>query len=235
MNEKNKRVLSDLPEHLRRIRSFVRREGRLTPAQSAAIATGWPQWGIDFLPEIQDWDARFGRQAPRFLEIGFGMGGATSEIARHHPQNDYLAIEVHRPGVGNLLKLIEMEGLTNLRLMTHDAVDVVNQMIAIDSLDGVMIFFPDPWHKARHHKRRLIQPEFVRMLVSRLKPGGTIHCATDWENYAEQMLEVLSADPQLENTAATYAERPAYRPMTKFEARGLRLGHGVWDLVFRRI
>lgn len=234
MNEKSKTVLNDLPEHFRRIRSFVRREGRLTDAQSAAIAQGWPQWGVDYTPTIQDWDTRFGRQAPRFLEIGFGMGGATAEIAKNHPQNDYLGIEVHRPGVGNLLKLIEQEGLTNLRLMTHDAVDVVNQMIAPDSLDGILVFFPDPWHKARHHKRRLIQPDFVRTLVSRLKPGGTIHCATDWENYAEQMSEVLSADPQLENTALDYAERPAYRPLTKFEARGLRLGHGVWDLVFRR-
>src|SRR5574343_106858 len=235
MNEKRTQVLSDLPEHLRRIRSFVRREGRLTDAQSAAIAQGWPQWGVDYAPVIQDWDAHFGRQAPRFLEIGFGMGGATAEIAKNHPQHEYQGIEVHRPGVGNLLKLIEQDGLTNLRLMTHDAVDVVNQMIAPDSLDGVMIFFPDPWHKARHHKRRLIHPEFVRMLVSRLKPGGTIHCATDWENYAEQILEVLTADPQLQNTAATYAERPAYRPLTKFEARGLRLGHGVWDLVFQRV
>jgi tRNA (guanine-N7-)-methyltransferase len=162
------------------------------------------------------------------------MGGATAEIAKNHPQNDYLGIEVHRPGVGNLLKLIEQDGLTNLRLMSHDAVDVLNEMIAPDSLDGVLVFFPDPWHKARHHKRRLIQPEFVRMLVSRLKPGGTIHCATDWENYAEQMLEVLSAEPMLENTASSYAERPTYRPLTKFEARGLKLGHGVWDLVFRR-
>lgn len=235
MNLKSKQVLGDLPQHLRRIRSFVRREGRLTDAQSAAIETGWPHWGVDYVPIVQDWDARFGRQAPRYLEIGFGMGGATAEIARHHPQNDYLGIEVHRPGVGNLLKLIEQDGLTNLRVMTHDAVDVVNQMIAPDSLDGVMIFFPDPWHKARHHKRRLIQPEFVRTLVSRLKTSGRIHCATDWENYAEQMLEVLSADPQLQNTAEGYAERPAYRPLTKFEARGLRLGHGVWDLVFERI
>ena len=234
MIENSKPVLGDLPAHLRRIRSFVRREGRLTEGQASAISRGWPQWGVDYTPMIQDWDTLFGRKAPRYLEIGFGMGGATAEIARHHPQNDYLGIEVHRPGMGNLLKLIEQDALTNLRLMSHDAVDVVNQMIAADSLDGVLVFFPDPWHKARHHKRRLIQPEFVRMLASRLKPGGTIHCATDWENYAEQMLEVLSADPQLENTAADYAERPAYRPLTKFEARGLKLGHGVWDLVFRR-
>ena len=234
MTQNSNPVLSDLPAHLRRIRSFVRREGRLTEGQQAAIREGWPRWGVDFVPTQVDWDQIFGRQAPRYLEIGFGMGGATAEIARAHPQQDYLGIEVHRPGVGNLLKLIEQDGLTNLRLMTHDAVDVVEQMIAAESLDGILIFFPDPWHKARHHKRRLIQPEFVRKLVTRLKPGGTIHCATDWENYAEQMLEVLSAEPALENTAAGYAPRPAYRPLTKFENRGLKLGHGVWDLVFRR-
>lgn len=234
MNQKSKPVLSDLPEHLRRIRSFVRREGRLTEAQSSAISNGWPCWGVDFTSAVPEWDTVFGRVAPRFLEIGFGMGGATAEIARNHPGNDYLGIEVHRPGVGNLLKLIEQEQLTNLRLISHDAVDVVTQMIAPDSLDGILIFFPDPWHKKRHHKRRLIQPEFVRMLASRLKPGGTIHCATDWENYAEQMLEVLSAEVSLENTASEYALRPAYRPQTKFEARGLKLGHGVWDLVFRK-
>lgn len=234
MTQNSNPVLSDLPAHLRRIRSFVRREGRLTEGQQAAIRDGWPRWGVDFVPTQVDWDQIFGRQAPRFLEIGFGMGGATAEIARAHPQQDYLGIEVHRPGVGNLLKLIEQDGLTNLRLMTHDAVDVVEQMIAAESLDGILIFFPDPWHKARHHKRRLIQPEFVRKLVTRLKPGGTIHCATDWENYAEQMLEVLSAEPALENTAGGYAPRPAYRPLTKFENRGLKLGHGVWDLVFRR-
>ena len=236
MTEKSKPLLSDLPEHFRRIRSYVRREGRLTEGQASAIKNGWPQWGVEYAPVLTDWNQVFGRAAPRYLEIGFGMGGATAEIAKNHPQNDYLGIEVHRPGVGNLLKLIDQDRLTNLRLMSHDAVDVVNEMIAPDSLDGVLVFFPDPWHKARHHKRRLIQPEFVRMLVSRLKPGGTIHCATDWENYAEQMLEVLSAEPLLENTAAGtgYAERPAYRPLTKFEARGLKLGHGVWDLVFRR-
>lgn len=234
MNEKSKPVLSDLPEHLRRIRSFVRREGRLTEGQSSAIESGWPRWGVDFTPGAVDWNAVFGRVAPRFLEIGFGMGGATAEIARAHPGNDYLGIEVHRPGVGNLLKLIAQDGLTNLRIMSHDAVDVVNEMIAPDSLDGILIFFPDPWHKKRHHKRRLIQPEFVRMLVTRLKPGGTIHCATDWENYAEQILEVLSANPSIENIASAYAERPAYRPLTKFENRGLKLGHGVWDLVFRK-
>lgn len=234
MNEKSKPVLSDLPEHLRRIRSFVRREGRLTEGQSSAIETGWPRWGVDYVPGVVDWDRIFGRHAPRYLEIGFGMGGATAEIALNHPGNDYLGIEVHRPGVGNLLKLIEQHALKNLRIMSHDAVDVINEMIAPNSLDGILIFFPDPWHKKRHHKRRLIQPDFVKMLASRLKPGGTIHCATDWENYAEQMLEVLSGEASLDNTADGYAERPAYRPLTKFENRGLKLGHGVWDLVFRK-
>lgn len=234
MTEKSKPVLSDLPEHLRRIRSFVRREGRLTEGQSSAIENGWPQWGVDYAPGVMDWNTVFGRTAPRFLEIGFGMGGATAEIARNNPDNDYLGIEVHRPGVGNLLKLIAQDNLTNLRLMSHDAVDVINEMIAPDALDGILIFFPDPWHKKRHHKRRLIQPEFVHLLASRLKPGGTIHCATDWENYAVQMLEVLSAEPALENTAMDYAPRPTYRPLTKFENRGLKLGHGVWDLVFRK-
>lgn len=234
MTEKSKPVLSDLPEHLRRIRSFVRREGRLTEGQSSAIENSWPQWGVDYAPGVMDWNTVFGRTAPRFLEIGFGMGGATAEIARNHADNDYLGIEVHRPGVGNLLKLIAQDNLTNLRLMSHDAVDVINEMIAPDVLDGILIFFPDPWHKKRHHKRRLIQPEFVHLLASRLKPGGTIHCATDWENYAVQMLEVLSAEPALENTAMDYAPRPTYRPLTKFENRGLKLGHGVWDLVFRK-
>lgn len=234
MNPKSRPVLSNVPEHLRRIRSFVRREGRLTEGQSSAIAKGWPLWGVDFASVMVDWDLVFGRSAPRFLEIGFGMGGATAEIARNNPGNDYLGIEVHRPGVGNLLKLIELEQLTNLRLMSHDAVDVVTQMVTPGSLDGILIFFPDPWHKKRHHKRRLIQPEFVRMLATRLKPGGTIHCATDWENYAEQMLEVLAAEPMLENTVDGFAPRPAYRPLTKFENRGLKLGHGVWDLVFRK-
>ena len=234
MTDSNQPEMTEAGQLMRRIRSFVRREGRLTEGQSSAIENGWPQWGVDYAPGVMDWNTVFGRTAPRFLEIGFGMGGATAEIARNHPGNDYLGIEVHRPGVGNLLKLIEQDGLTNLRLMSHDAVDVVNEMIAPGSLDGILIFFPDPWHKKRHHKRRLIQPEFVHLLASRLKPGGTIHCATDWENYAVQMLEVLSAEPALENTAMDYAPRPTYRPLTKFENRGLKLGHGVWDLVFRK-
>jgi len=163
------------------------------------------------------------------------MGGTTAEIASARPADDFLGIEVHEPGVGALLKLIGEQELTNIRVVQHDAVEVLEHMIAADSLDGVHIYFPDPWHKARHHKRRLIQPKFVALLVSRLKPDGYLHLATDWQNYAEQMLEVLSAEPALENTAGSdYAERPDYRPVTKFERRGLKLGHGVWDLVFKR-
>jgi tRNA (guanine-N7-)-methyltransferase len=176
----------------------------------------------------------FGRAAPKILEIGFGMGETTAAIAAAHPENDYLALEVHNPGVGSLLKLIGEMGLTNLRIIQHDAVEVLRDMIPEASLDGVHIFFPDPWHKARHHKRRLIQPPFISRLVQKLKPGGYVHAATDWQDYAEQMLEVFSAEPQLQNTANEYAPRPEYRPLTKFEQRGLRLGHGVWDLVFRR-
>lgn len=162
------------------------------------------------------------------------MGASTAEIASHRPDDDFLGVEVHEPGVGALLKLIGEQDLTNIRIIQHDAVEVLEHMLAPASLDGVHIFFPDPWHKARHHKRRLIQPALVALLASRLKPGAYLHCATDWQNYAEQMLEVLGADPALENTAADYAPRPDYRPVTKFERRGLRLGHGVWDLVFRK-
>ena len=187
-----------------------------------------------FRAEQPDWDAVFGRRAPRVLEIGFGMGATTAEIAATRPADDFLGVEVHEPGVGALLKLIGEHTLTNIRIIQHDAVEVLEHMIAPESLDGVHIYFPDPWHKARHHKRRLIQPKFVALLVSRLKPGGYIHLATDWQNYAEQMLEVLSAEPALQNTADGYAPRPAYRPVTKFERRGIKLGHGVWDLVFRR-
>ncbi|MFZ5509698.1 MAG: tRNA (guanosine(46)-N7)-methyltransferase TrmB, partial [Pseudomonadota bacterium] len=166
--------------------------------------------------------------------IGCGMGETTVAIAAAHRDKDFIGIEVHTPGVGSLLKRIEEQGLTNLRVIQHDAVEVLRDMIPADSLAGVHIFFPDPWPKKRHHKRRLIQPSFVALLASRLKPGGYVHLATDWQDYAEQMLAVLSAEPALENTAAGFAARPEYRPQTKFEARGLRLGHGVWDLVFRR-
>lgn len=202
--------------------------------QIRALEELGPQYLIPYAPAPMDMDAAFGRNVPRVLEIGFGMGQATAEIARLRPDTDFLGIEVHTPGVGALLKRIGELGLSNLRLIQHDAVEVLEHMIPAASLDGVHIFFPDPWHKKRHHKRRLIQPEFVSNLVQHLKPGGYLHLATDWQDYAEQMLAVLSAEPILSNTTQGYAPRPNYRPQTKFEARGLKLGHGVWDLVFLR-
>ncbi len=218
---------------LRPIRSFVLRQGHLTDAQARAIDTLMPKWGIGYQPVAIDLDAAFGRTAPKVLEIGFGMGGATADIAQAKPDVDFLGIEVHSPGVGNLLKLIDERGIGNLRLIRHDAVEVVDNMLAPQSLDGFHLFFPDPWHKKRHHKRRLVQPAFVDKIVRLLKPGAYLHMATDWEDYAIQMLEVLSANPALVNTAEGYAPKPEYRPLTKFEQRGLNLGHGVWDLVFR--
>ncbi|WP_175939785.1 tRNA (guanosine(46)-N7)-methyltransferase TrmB [Caballeronia sp. BCC1704] len=222
------------PLHHRRIRSFVTRAGRVSPGQQRAMDELGPRFVVSYAPELADWDALFGRQAPRVLEIGFGMGATTAEIAAARPGDDFIGVEVHEPGVGALLKLIGEQQLGNIRILQHDAVEVLEHMIAPASLDGVHIYFPDPWHKARHHKRRLIQPKFVSLLSSRVKPGGYLHLATDWQNYAEQMLDVLSAEPTLENTADGYAPRPDYRPVTKFERRGLRLGHGVWDLLFRR-
>jgi tRNA (guanine-N7-)-methyltransferase len=220
--------------HLRRIRSFVTRAGRVSTGQRRAMDELGPRFVVPYTPGQPDWDAVFARRAPRILEIGFGMGATTAEIAAHRRDDDFLGVEVHEPGVGALLKLMGEQDLSNIRIIQHDAVEVLENMIAPESLDGVHIFFPDPWHKARHHKRRLIQPKFVALLVSRLKPGAYIHCATDWQNYAEQMLEVLGAETALENTADGYAPRPDYRPVTKFEKRGLRLGHGVWDLIYRR-
>jgi tRNA (guanine-N7-)-methyltransferase len=218
----------------RAIRSFVLRQGRVTAAQQRALDELLPRYGILYAPQPLDLDRAFGRSAPRFLEIGFGMGETTSQIAVAHPQNDYLCIEVHSPGVGSLLKRIGELGLTNIRIIQHDAVEVIEHMLAPGSLDGAHIFFPDPWPKKRHHKRRLVQPPFIALLASRLKADGYVHLATDWFDYAEQMLAVLSAEPALENTADGYSPRPAWRPQTKFESRGVRLGHGVWDLVFRR-
>ncbi|MEK6707575.1 MAG: tRNA (guanosine(46)-N7)-methyltransferase TrmB [Pseudomonadota bacterium] len=222
-----------MSEH-RPIRSFVLRQGRVSNAQRRAHETLLPLYGIPFADDLLDLDKVFGRSAPKFLEIGFGMGETTAAIAQAHPQNDYLAIDVHTPGVGSLLKLIEESGLSNLRIIQHDAVEVLQRMLPPECLDGAHIFFPDPWPKARHHKRRLIQPQFIALLSERLKHGGYVHVATDWEEYAQQILQVLSDEPQLANTAADYAPCPAYRPSTKFEQRGLKLGHGVWDLVFRR-
>jgi tRNA (guanine-N7-)-methyltransferase len=218
----------------RHIRSFVLRQGRVTPAQQRACDTLLPHFGIQYAARQLDLSQALGRIAPKILEIGFGMGDSTAAIALAHPENDYLALEVHTPGVGNLLKLIDAQQISNIRIIRHDAVEVLRDMIAANTLDGVHIFFPDPWHKARHNKRRLIQAPFVAQLVQKLKLGGYIHVATDWQDYAEQALAVLGAEPLLENTATDYAPRPPYRPLTKFEQRGIRLGHGVWDLVFRR-
>jgi tRNA (guanine-N7-)-methyltransferase len=219
----------------RRIRSFVTRAGRLSAAQARAIETLGPQFCLPYQKTPLDLAQAFGRDAPTILEIGFGMGETTAQIAAGMPDKNFLAVEVHTPGVGSLLKLIGEQGLSNLRLIQHDAVEVLNHMIAPESLAGAHIFFPDPWHKARHNKRRLIQGPLVALLASRIAAGGYLHCATDWQDYAEQMLEVLSAEPSLRNTAQTYAPRPDYRPVTKFENRGLRLGHGVWDLVFEKV
>jgi len=226
----NKQMLYDPTE--RRIRSFVTRAGRLSTAQAKAIDTLGPQFCIPYQKAPADFGQAFGRQAPTILEIGFGMGDTTAKIAAGMPEKDFIGVEVHTPGVGSLLKLIGEQQLTNLRIIQHDAFEVVTHMITPGSLAGVHVFFPDPWHKARHNKRRLIQPAFVQLLASRIAPGGYIHCATDWQDYAEQMLQVLSDEPALRNTAEGYAPRPDYRPVTKFENRGLKLGHGVWDLVF---
>jgi tRNA (guanine-N7-)-methyltransferase len=221
------------PPH-RPIRSYVLRAGRMGPGQQRALQELGPRFLLPYQEQPLDYPGVFGRQAPVVLEIGFGMGGATAEIARTLPGTDFIGCEVHEPGVGALLKRIGDENLANLRIVQHDAVEVLRHMVAPGSLAGVHIFFPDPWHKKRHNKRRLIQPPFVAELVTRIKPGGYLHCATDWEPYAQQMLEVLRAEPALRNTADGYAPKPAYRPLTKFEHRGLALGHGVWDLVFER-
>lgn len=226
------------PDNLRQrashIRSYVLRQGRVSNAQQRCFDSLMPLYGIPYSAGMISLDTAFGRSAPKILEIGFGMGESTAAIAASHPDIDYLAIEVHTPGVGSLLKQIDEHKLGNIRIIQHDAVEVLRDMLANEALDGAHIFFPDPWHKTRHNKRRLIQPPFVAQLVKKLKLGGYLHVATDWQEYAEQVLAVLSAEPMLQNTAANYAPRPEYRPLTKFEQRGLKLGHGVWDLVFRR-
>jgi tRNA (guanine-N7-)-methyltransferase len=222
---------SDRPGH---IRSFVLRQGRVSAAQQRYREAMMGRIGVPYVAARVDLDAVFGRSAPKILEIGFGMGETSAAIAARHPEQDYLGIEVHTPGVGSLCKLIAEMGLANQRIIQHDAVEVLREMIAPATLAGIHIFFPDPWPKKRHHKRRLLQPALVSLLASSLRPGGYLHSATDWQDYAEQMLAVLSSEALLENTAPGFSPRPDYRPQTKFEQRGLRLGHGVWDLVFRR-
>ena len=225
---------TDFPH--RSIRSFVLRTGRTTAGQARALETQGPQYLLPYTPELCSFETIFNRAALTVLEIGFGMGEATAEIAAGMPANNFLCCEVHTPGVGALLKRIEEKNLTNIRILQHDAVEVIDHMLAPRSLDGVHIFFPDPWHKKKHNKRRLIQAPLIAKLAARLKPGGYLHCATDWQPYAEQILEVLGAEPTLQNTSPDgYAPKPDYRPLTKFENRGIKLGHGVWDVVFKRL
>jgi tRNA (guanine-N7-)-methyltransferase len=228
-------MTADTPTEHRAIRSYVLRQGRMTDAQRDACERLLPRFGLPYTATALDFDLVFGRSAPRILEIGFGMGETTAEIAASHPDIDYLGLEVHGPGVGSLLRHIEAHELRNVRIIQHDAVEVATAMIPAASLHGIHIFFPDPWPKKRHHKRRIVQTPFVRLLASRLLPGGYLHLATDWQEYAEWMLDVLNPLPELRNTAENYAPRPAYRPLTKFERRGLKLGHAVHDIVYRRV
>lgn len=224
-------------KYMRKIRSFVKREGRMTNRQSTAIETLWPTMGVDYQEQMLDMKTLFGREAPVVLEIGFGMGKSLVEMAKNAPEKNFLGIEVHTPGVGACLADAGEAGITNLRILNHDAVEVLEYMIPEQSLATFQLYFPDPWHKARHHKRRIVQPAFIENMRHKLVIGGVIHMATDWENYAEYMLEVLQAATNFKNTSpsASYATRPDWRPLTKFENRGNKLGHGVWDLLFERI
>ena len=223
------------PSHLRRIRSFVLREGRMTPAQQRAFDTHWARFGIDYSGHAQDHAARFARRAPLVMEIGFGNGEALAWASEHDPARDYLGIEVHGPGVGRLMNTLAARDTRNVRLYRHDAVEVLEHEIPPGTLAEARIWFPDPWHKKRHNKRRIIQPEFVALLASRMAPDGLLHLATDWQPYAEHMLETMEAAPGWRNAVAPgqYAEKPTWRIETHFERRGLRLGHGVWDLLYR--
>ena len=223
-------------KQLRTVRSFVRREGRLTTAQQRALDVLWPQFGIVEDDAVINFDQLFNRVAPRVLEIGFGNGNSLAEMAANQPGHDYIGVEVHRPGIGQLLNLIEQQKLCNLRVACTDAVELLKYRIADQSLDRVQLYFPDPWHKKRHHKRRIIQAEFVAILAQKIKPGGYLHMATDWQHYAEQMLDDLSTHSGFINCAnkSGYIPRPDWRPLTKFEQRGQKLGHDVWDLLFKR-
>ncbi len=218
-----------------RIRSFIRRQGRITPGQQQAIDQLWLKYGLEPSQPYQ-FSQVFGRSAPLFLEIGFGNGGTLVEMAAANPEHDYLGVEVHRPGIGHLLLQLEQREVTNVRVYCHDAIDILEQQIADNSLAGVHLFFPDPWPKKRHHKRRIVRPDFIALVTRKLQQGGYFHAATDWENYAEHILDVLRQQSILanESSGGTYCKRPDYRPITKFERRGVRLGHGVWDLIFRK-
>ena len=229
--------MTDADLKRRPIRSYVLRTGRMTPGQQRAYDQNWRRWGLEHGDGPMDSAQVFGRVAPVVLEIGFGMGQSLVDMALAAPERNFIGVEVHKPGVGRLLHSMEERGVDNIRVYCHDAVEVLRDCLADGSLDTVQIFFPDPWHKKRHNKRRLIQPAFVEQLRQKLQPGGTLHLATDWENYAEQMLEVLEAAPGLANShgAAQFAPRPEHRPLTKFELRGERLGHGVWDLIYTRV
>lgn len=223
---------------MRTIKTYVLRAGRMGSGQMRAFAQFGPQFLLPYTAERMDPEAAFGRSAPLILEIGFGMGDATAKIAQVRPHDNFLCCEVHEPGVGALLKRCGETPIPNIRIVQHDAIEVMDHMLGEGSLDGVHIFFPDPWHKSRHHKRRLIQSPFVHRLARHIQPGGYLHLATDWQPYAEQMMAVLRAEPLLHNTSAAadgFAAKPDYRPLTKFENRGLKLGHGVWDLVFKRV
>ena len=227
----------DTPERQRRIRSYVIRGGRMTAAQEQAYSAHWSKWGLSVDQGLVDIEAEFGRSACRVLEIGFGMGASLAEMAEKDSNTDFIGVEVHPPGVGKLMHIMNERGIDNIRIFCHDAVEVIQNNLEDSSFDTIQIFFPDPWHKKRHHKRRLIQPEFIEKLRRKLKPGGCLHMATDWQNYAEHMLEILNDSSGYLNLSAdrTYIERPSNRPLTKFEQRGERLGHGVWDLKFKRI
>lgn len=224
--------------HWRKLRSFVLREGRFTPAQQRAMARLWPHFGVDVDERtgVLEGASLFGRAAPLVLEIGFGNGDSLAQQAAAEPEKNFLGIEVHRPGVGRLLQTLEENAISNVRVICHDAVEVLQHHLASGGIDRLQLFFPDPWPKKKHHKRRIVQPAFVDLVAGRLGAGGIFHLATDWENYAEHMMQVLSASQEFENIAGPgrYAERPALRPLTRFERRGQNLGHGVWDLLFRR-
>lgn len=221
----------------RHIQSFVLRAGRMTPAQERALTELWPSYGVELGDDPLDLEAIFGRRAPRCLEIGFGAGEVIGSLAENHPHIDYIGIEVHRPGVGRLLLRAEQTKLRNLRVICRDAVEVLRDKLQNDSFDEILVFFPDPWHKKRHHKRRLIEPKFAASMAAKLRAGGMLRLATDWQAYAEQMLAVCNANPHLESLSAdgTYVARPDFRPPTRFERRGARLGLGVWDLAYRKL